>query len=95
MADRIYQVGKRIGNRTVPAFKILRRADGGIRLTDIRDVSIFERAVVLAFFGRELHSTTGVKDEQHRRLFKPGTQDHFNHAVHELPAPFSLMRKTK
>lgn len=95
MSDRVYQVGKRNGNKLIPAFKIIRRPDGGIRLKDIEDVSDFERSLVLAHFGRMLYSTTGVKTEQHRRVFRPGTQDHFDHAVHELPPPFALMRKPK
>ncbi len=95
MADRIYRVGKRTRTRLVPAFKLTRLASGGIRLTDLHDVSDLDRTVILAHFGRSLHSTTGTKDEQHRRVFKPGTKEHFAHAVHELPAPFALMRKSK
>lgn len=95
MADRVYQVGKRVGTSLLPAFKLMRRADGGIRLKDIDGVNDFEQSLVLAHFGRMLRSTTGVKTEQHRRLFRPGTQEHFDHAVHELPSPFALMRKPK
>lgn len=95
MAERIYQVGKYKGHRLHPAFKIVQRKDGGIRLTDIQDASNMERELVLAHFGRPLRSTTGVGTEQHRRLFEPGTREHFTHAVCELPTPFALMRRAK
>jgi len=82
-----------VGSKLVPAFQIVRRGDGGVRLMEIREADDAERSLVLAHFGRPLRSTTGVGTEQHRRIFQPGTQEHFDHAVHELPPPFALMRK--
>jgi len=93
--DRIYQVGRRQGNKLVPAFKLARREDGGVRLREVVELDSAEQTLVLAHFGRELRSRTGVGMEQHIRLFRPGTQEHFNHAVHLLPSPFALMRRPK
>lgn len=92
--ERVYRVGKRVGNRLVPAFRIRRLESGGIRLFDIKDANDLERGIVIAHFGRMFRSSTGVGSEQHRRVFKPGTVEHFEHAVHELPHPFALMRKS-
>lgn len=91
---RVYRVGKRVGNRLVPAFSVRRREDGGIRLFNIQNANDFERGLVLAHFGRMFRSTSGVGNEQHRRVFRPGTVAHFEHAVHELPPPFALMRQS-
>lgn len=95
MTDRFYQVGKRVGTKLVPSFRITRLSNGGIRILDRDNIDSGEESLILTHFGRPLRGTTGVENEQHRRLFTPGTQEHFDQAVHVLPAPFSLMRKQK
>jgi len=95
MTDRVYQVGMYKGNRLVPAFKIVRRQDGGIRFMDVVKSSDQERLLVTAHFGRPIRAMIMAGLEQHRTTFDPGTQEHFDHAIHELPAPFALMRKPR
>ena len=89
---RTYRIGKQHGASFYPACKIARKADGGISLTDV-EISSEERSLLLAHFGRVIRGRTGVANEQHIRSFMPGTQAHFDQAVHLLPAPFGLMRR--
>ena len=86
MTDRsIYQSGKRVGHRLVPAFKILRLRDGGISIiqypNEDRPLDSAERTLVLAHFGRPVRARTSVGVAQYIRLFQPGSKDHFRHAV--------------
>lgn len=89
---RSYRIGKQQGNSFVPVCKISRKEDGGISLTDV-EINSEEQRLLLAHFGRVIRGRTGVANEQHIRSFMPGTQAHFDQAVHLLPAPFGLMRR--
>lgn len=92
---KVYQVGRYQGNKLHPAFNIQQLPGGGVRITNEQQLTSQERTLIYAHFGRMLRATTGVGVEQHRKVFRPGSKEHFEHAVCELPRPFALMRRSK
>lgn len=88
-----YRVGRYEGGKFVHAFDIERRDDGGVRFTNIERLSDQERTIVMAHFGRERFGRVSAGTEQHIRKFVPGSNHHFEYAVHEMPEPFALMRR--
>lgn len=86
-----FKVGRRKGRALLPAFDIEQAAGGGIRLTNVSDLSDGERQLVYAHYGRPIRSKVVFKGEQHFRTFQPGAAHHFEHASYVLPSPFCLM----
>lgn len=97
MADEIYRVGK-LPNRGPAkyAFSIKRRDDGGISLLNIQDpLTDQERRALFMRFGAPITVRSGrVTSEAAIETVvdhEPGTKEHFEAAVHQLPAPFILL----
>ena len=88
-----FRVGKRVGNKIVPAFDISRVDGGGVRFTSIRELTDGEQQLIMAHYGRPIRGKIVVKGEQHLRNFQPGSVRHFEHASYVLPDPFTLLPK--
>jgi hypothetical protein len=88
-----FRVGKRVGSKVVPAFDIARVNGGGVRFSNIRELTDSEQHLIMAHYGRPVRSKIVVRGEQHLRNLQPGTVRHFEHASYVLPDPFTLLPK--
>ncbi|MCH9835944.1 hypothetical protein K0U83_09790 [bacterium] len=96
-----FRVGK-APNVGVPkhAFDIRRTADGGIKISNITDLSDVDRKVLYRHFGSSVTARAGgtMMDSQGDPLQftvleteEPGSEKHFVMAVLDLPLPFTVM----
>jgi len=87
-----YRVGRVApGGAVTPVFDVDRTEGGGILLSAIHGLTDSDKMSILAHYGQPISATVMVKRMQHRRLFRPGTQAHFDHASYALPSPFELL----
>ena len=87
------KVGRRSGKngRLKHCFTLGRNGDGGIRITDVHQLTDTEQVIILGHFGRPVRAILGIGGEQHYRTLQPGTEHHFYEAAGTLPWPFALM----
>jgi hypothetical protein len=91
---KTYRVGKYEGRKLKHSCHIERRADGGMRISKTCDgFTQQDIGILAAHFGRMLRTTEVVGVVQHRVVLRPGSKQHFEHAVCVLPPPFALMKK--
>lgn len=88
-----FRVGRKDGLTVTPAFDLEQLDGGGIRFTNIRQLTDAERHQVMAHFGRVFRGKFQVAGGQHFRTLEPGTVMHFEHAAYQLPNPFQLLPK--
>jgi len=86
-----FRVGRLVNGKLQPAFTVSRTDNGGVSFSDLHTMTDREHQIVLAHYGRLIHGKVVLNDEQHIRVFKPGTKKHFEHASYKLPLPFALM----
>jgi len=85
-----YQIGRKAsGNELTHVFDIRRTDDGGIKLSKVVGLGDAERQMLLAHFGRPQTIRTGGRDGDEFwegfKEAKPGTREHFLHAVNHIP----------
>ncbi len=90
----VFRVGRLVNGKLKPAFTVSRVEGGGVRFSDLHELTDREHHLILGHYGRMLHGRVKLRDEQHIRVFKPGTVKHFEQASYKLPPPFALMPRT-
>ena len=90
----MFRVGRLVGETLEPAFTVARMSGGGVRITDAHNVTSREHHLILAHYGRMIHGKSVLRDEQHIRVFRPGSAKHFEQSSYRLPPPFGLLPRT-
>lgn len=98
-ANRAFRIGRfRGGMRTDYAFTLRRKEGGGMSISNVEGtLTTAERHGLMVHFGK-VHAFDAGGDLDGMQVtvnksMKPGTEEHFLHAVRSLPEPFEVMPK--